>query len=148
MNMQEAVDPIRVEQTYPQTPAAVWEAITEVEKMRAWYFPNIPAFKAEPGFKTEFPVECGGRTFLHRWTVTEAVPPKKLVYNWRYGGHPGDSFVTFDLMEAGEGTRLTLTHRMVEAFPGNIPEFSRKSCSEGWAYLIRKSLKAFLEHPA
>jgi len=30
-------------------------------------------------------------------------------------------------------------------FPDDIPEFKRESGVEGWNYLIKKSLKAFLE---
>ena len=44
---------------------AAWQAITDLERMRQWYFPMLPDFKAEVGFSVEFNVECEGRNFLH-----------------------------------------------------------------------------------
>ena len=42
--------------------------------MRQWYFENIPAFKAEVGFETQFEIHNQGRIFPHRWKVTKVVP--------------------------------------------------------------------------
>ncbi len=46
---------------------AAWQAITDPEQMRQWYFPMLPDFKAEVGFSVEFNVECEGGNFLHQW---------------------------------------------------------------------------------
>lgn len=136
--------PIVVVEVFDQTPARVWEAITQLDQMHQWYFDNIPAFKAEVGFSTEFTVACGGREFPHLWTVTEVVPQSRLVYDWRFGGYPGDSFVSFELFEEEGGTRLRLTHQVREPFPQDIPEFKRESCLGGWTYFINERLKAYL----
>ena len=42
----------------------VWEAITEIDQMRQWYFDNIPAFEPRTGFETRFNVSSQGRDFL------------------------------------------------------------------------------------
>ncbi len=42
--------------------------------MRKWYFENIPAFKPEVGFETQFNVQSEERNFLHKWKVTEVQP--------------------------------------------------------------------------
>ena len=52
--------------------------------MRKWYFENIPSFKPEVGFKTQFNVQSQHRNFLHIWKVTEVVPKKMITYNWKY----------------------------------------------------------------
>jgi uncharacterized protein YndB with AHSA1/START domain len=113
--------------------------------MRQWYFENIPAFKPEVGFETQFNVRSQDRNFLHMWKVTEVVPGKKITYNWKYEGYPGDSVVVFELFKENNLTKLRLTHQVQESFPEDIPEFSRESGVEGWTFFIRKRLKEFLE---
>ena len=138
-------EPIIVEQVYNATIDNVWKSITEIDRMRQWYFNNIPSFKAEVGFKTQFSVKSHTREFLHLWVVTEVVPNKKISYNWKYDGLPGDSWVVFELSEQADGTGLKLTHNVRESFPDDIPEFSRESGLEGWKYFIGTSLKKYLE---
>lgn len=138
-------EPVVVEQTFRTSIDTVWRAITEIDQMRQWYFENIPAFKAEPGFETQFNVHCEGRDFLHMWKVTELVPLKKITYRWRYEGYAGDSFVVFELIEQSNATLLKLTHQVTESFPDDIPEFNRESCVGGWTYFIQDRLKDFLQ---
>lgn len=56
---------IEIEVDLPVSMDAAWQAITDPERMRQWYFPMLPDFKAEVGFSVEFNVECVGRNFLH-----------------------------------------------------------------------------------
>ena len=138
-------NPIIVEQTFDTSIERVWKAITEVDQMRLWFFENIGSFKPEAGFETQFNVQSNDRSFLHIWKLTEVVPGKKIIYNWKYGGHPGDSSVTFELFEQKNRTKLRVTHEGMESFPQEIPEFSRESCIGGWNYFIREKLMEFLE---
>ncbi len=137
--------PIVVEQDFDRPASDVWNAITKTGEMRKWYFENIPDFKAEVGFVTQFVVESGGRSFLHLWTVTEVDPQRKVVCNWKFGGLPGDSFVTFEVSGDEKSARLKVTTLVQESFPENIPEFSRESCLGGWTYFINDRLKAYLD---
>ncbi len=138
-------EPIIVEQTYNTSIESLWKALTEIDRMQQWYFNNIPSFKPEVGFMTQFTVTNGGRAFPHRWEVTEVEPLKKISYNWKYEGYPGDSQVTFELTEDNNQATLKLTHQVLEPFPTNIPEFKRESGQAGWEYFIQKSLKEYLE---
>ena len=138
-------EPIIVEQTFHASIDTVWKSITEIDLMRQWYFDSIPSFKPEIGFETQFNVESGDKNFLHLWKVIEVVPLKKIAYNWKYDGIPGDSFVAFELFKQNDLTMLRLTHQIMESFPEDIPEFSRENGVEGWTFFIRKSLKDFLE---
>jgi uncharacterized protein YndB with AHSA1/START domain len=143
--MRKNEEPIVVEQTFNSSIDVVWNTITEIDQMRQWFFENIPAFLPDVGFETQFNVQSQDRNFLHMWKVTEVVPLKMIEYNWKYEGYEGDSFVVFELFEQDNMTKLRLTHRVVESFPEDIPEFSRESCVEGWTFFIRKSLKEYLE---
>jgi uncharacterized protein YndB with AHSA1/START domain len=143
--MQDEDEPMVVGQTLDASCDAVWRAITEIDQMRQWYFDNIPTFEAKVGFRTQFDVQCGGRTFPHIWTVTEVVPQERIVYRWQYGGYPGDSVVSFELFEQDNGTRLRLTHQVQESSPDDIPEFTRASGLAGSTYFIQQRLPHYLQ---
>jgi uncharacterized protein YndB with AHSA1/START domain len=82
---------------------------------------------------------------LHLCKITEVVIGKKLSYSWRYDGYEGNSFVTFELFPEGNKTRLKLTHKGLETFPINNPDFAKENFIDGWTYITGTSLKEFLE---
>ena len=137
---------IEVKQRFQQPIEKVWKALTDVNEMRQWFFENIPAFDPSVGFKTQFTIESEDRQFPHLWEVTEVVPFQKIVYNWKYEGYKGDSFVTFQLSEVDNQTQLCLTTKATEDFPDTIPEFKRDSCIAGWNYFIKTSLVNFFNN--
>lgn len=143
--MKRGDEPIVVEQTFHAPVEAVWNAITQVDLMRQWYFDNIPAFEARVGFETQFNVESEGRDFLHLWRVIEAVPNRKIAYTWRFEDYPGDADAVWELSEEGGGTRLTLTVNVREDFPEDVPEFTREACIAGWHFFLKGRLKEYLE---
>jgi uncharacterized protein YndB with AHSA1/START domain len=137
-------EPICVEHLFDQSIERVWKAITELDEMVLWFFDNIPAFKPIVGFKTEFTVQSEDRIFPHIWEITEVIPQKKIVYNWSYSNYNGDSLVTFELIEHNYQTKLSLTTKVIEDFPDNIPEFKWESCLAGWNYFIKERLVKYL----
>lgn len=143
--MNKAKQTIIVKETFPQPVQTVWRAITEVAQMRQWFFLNIPAFQAEPGFETQFSVQSESREFVHLWKIEEVEAEKRIVYNWKYEGYPGNSFVTFELSEEAGCTQIVLTHEGMESFLQDIPEFKPESCKQGWKYFIQERLKNYLE---
>ena len=123
----------------------VWKAISDKEKMKQWYF-DIAEFKPEVGFEFQFSGKGHkGENYLHLCKITEVIPGKKLTYSWRYDNYPGNSFVTFELLEEAGKTRLRLTHEGLETFVTDNPDFARESFNEGWTYLITKAIKEFVE---
>jgi uncharacterized protein YndB with AHSA1/START domain len=136
--------PIVVEQTFDVSLVELWNAITELNQMRQWFFEIIEAFEPKVGFETKFVIENEDKTFPHLWKITEVEPLRKITYNWKYEGYTGDSFVTFELFKQGKNTKLKLVHTIVKDFPGNIPEFTRENCISGWNYFIKQSLMDFL----
>ena len=138
-------DPIIVEQTFNSSIESVWNSITEISQMRKWYFENIPAFKSEVGFETQFNVQSEERNFLHIWKVTEVQTMKMIKYSWEFEEYPGKSTATFEILKENNQTKLRLTIETLKDFPDNIPEFKRESCIAGWEYFINGRLKEFLE---
>ena len=138
-------EPIVVKQTFGVPQKHVWAAITETRRMQQWFFSEMNEFEPVSGFETQFNVECDGKTYLHLWKLTEVIPEKKIVYDWRYEDCPGQGLVTWELDAAPGGTRLTITNSIVAEFPDSDPAFRRESCEEGWQYFINESLKSYLE---
>jgi uncharacterized protein YndB with AHSA1/START domain len=136
--------PIVVERTYNATPEAVWQAITDRNKMKEWYF-DIADFKAEPGFEFQFYGDDGEKKFLHLARIKEVIPGKKLSYTWRYEDSQGDSLVTFEIFPEGDKTRVKLTHEGVDNFDPNNPSFARKNFVAGWNEILGENLSKYLE---
>src|SRR4029077_13132299 len=135
-----------IERRFNAPVARVWQALTDVDEMRIWYF-DLKQFKPEVGFEFEFTVEHEGFKYSHLCRITEVIPQKKLAYTWRYEGHEGDSLVTFELSAKGDKTRLRLMHTGIETFP-RTPAYARKNFETGWTTIIGSELKKFLEEKA
>jgi Uncharacterized conserved protein len=139
--------PVVVEKTVDAPVERVWQAITDKEQLKQWYF-DLDDFKPEVGFHFTFPGQGHkGEQYLHLCTVTEVIPRQKLQYSWQYEGHRGYSLVTFELAETGTQTKLTLTHHGLETFPQDTPDFAWKSFNGGWSEIIGKMLLEFLATP-
>ena len=132
-----------VERTLNAPVTRVWNALTDVDQMREWYF-DLKEFKPEVGFQFEFVVEHEGTIYHHLCRVTEVIAQKKIAYTWRYKGEPGDSLVTIELFAEGDNTRLKLTHTGIETFP-KILAYARKNFEQGWTAIIGTELKQFVE---
>jgi len=139
-NLTEAVV---IERTFNAAVARVWEALTDADEMRVWYF-DLKEFKPEVGFEFEFTVEHEGTKYHHLCKITEVIPQKKIAYTWRYAGEEGDSLVTFELFADGDKTRLKLTHEGLETFP-KLPAYARTNFEKGWTEIIGSSLKQHVE---
>lgn len=124
----------------------VWKAITNVDQMKQWYFSQLTDFTPREGFETEFSVEVEDRIFIHQWKIIDVIPLNKITYQWQFEGFSGKGISTFKLTEINNITTLHLNFTVLEAFPENIPEFKRESGVEGWNYLIKESLKNFLNN--
>jgi uncharacterized protein YndB with AHSA1/START domain len=144
METQKNAQPIVAEKSYNAPVAKVWEALTDNDKMKQWYF-KLADFKAEVGFEFEFTGgDPKGTQYLHKCVVKEVIPNKKLAYSWRYDGYEGDSLVTFELSEEASGTHVKVTHTGLETFPA-IEAFAPKNFDAGWNAILGTSLKDFVE---
>ena len=137
---------IVIERTYNAPAKKVWSAITDKDEMKRWYF-DLSEFKAEPGFEFQFYGEGHeGQKYLHLCKVIDVIAGKKLSYTWRYDKFEGNSVVTFELFEEGNKTRVKLTHKGIESFKANGPDFRTESFAQGWTELIGTLLKNYVEN--
>jgi uncharacterized protein YndB with AHSA1/START domain len=132
-----------IERTLNAPLSKVWQALTDVDQMRQWYF-DLKEFRPEVGFEFEFVVEHEGNSYHHLCEVTQVIPQKRLAYSWRYKGEQGESLVTFELTAADDKTKLRLTHKGLESFP-RTPAYARKNFEQGWNTIIDTELKEFVE---
>src|SRR3990170_2740310 len=114
--------PFVIEHIYNAPIEKVWQALTETDKMKQWYFPQLIDFEPVIGFPFKF--KDDGSPYKKEWTVTNVINNRMLAHTWVYKGYPGVSEVTFELFQEVDKTRLKLTHTGLENFPDD-PHFAR-----------------------
>ncbi len=140
----EKSNPLIIERSYDATPAQIWAALTDPEKMKLWYF-DLPDFKAEVGHQFQFEGGPPEKSYLHLCEVKEAEPNRVLAYSWRYDGYPGDSLVRFEILPEGKQTKVKLSHSGLESFaPANNPDLDAKNFEMGWKEILGTNLADFL----
>ena len=136
--------PFIIERTFNAPIDKVWKAITDKEQMKKWYF-DLSDFRPEVGFEFRFPGQGSkGEQYMHLCKITDVIPGKKLRYSWSYVGYEGMSYVTFELFDEGDATRVKLMHEGLETFP-SLPDFAPESFAAGWTEIIGTNLKKYVE---
>lgn len=126
------------------SPAAVFAAWTDPEKLIRWFGPDeVPTISAEtdlrPGGKygIRFSTADGEEHYVHGEYV-ELVQDERLVFTWKWITFPErESLVTVELRAKGGGTELTLLHEKL--FDEEVRDNHRK----GWSACLDK-LAAFV----
>jgi uncharacterized protein YndB with AHSA1/START domain len=125
------------------TPEKVWQALTTAEFSRQYFF----------GFAVEMDSRVGG-SFVVRAAdgsthidgeVLVCDPPRKLSVTWNVNWPGlveklGQTVVTYEITEAGEAVRLTMT----ESHERELPEEILSGGRTGWPAIL-SSLKSVLE---
>lgn len=101
-------DSFQLELAYDAPLTKVWYALTDLQSMKRWYFPQIKHFDLKVG--STFGFVDDGAIYKKEWTITRLEKNKILAYSWLYKGYPGCSEVTFELSEKDKMTSLRLTH--------------------------------------
>ncbi len=138
-------EPFVIERTYNAPIEKVWKAITDRDQMKQWYF-DIENFKPEVGLEFQFEAGEKDKSYLHLCKITKVIAGKKITYSWRYDGYEGISFVTFELFEESDKTRLKLTHEGLETFPISNLDFAKENFVAGWTEIIGSLLKEHVEN--
>lgn len=133
--------PLVTERIYNTPIEMVWQAITDKDAMREWYFPQLQEF--EPVLGAKFQFFNDGSAYQKEWIVSQVVTGRKLAHTWSYKGYPGHSEVSFDLSVEGNQTRFKITHTGLESFPDD-PHFARDRFVWGWQ-LISDKLNNYLQ---
>jgi uncharacterized protein YndB with AHSA1/START domain len=125
------------------TPEKVWQALTTAEFSRQYFF----------GFAVEMDQKAGG-SFIVRapdgsthidGEVLACDPPRKLSVTWNVNWPGlveklGQTVVTYEITEAGDAARLTMT----ESHERELPEDILSGGRAGWPAIL-SSLKSVLE---
>jgi uncharacterized protein YndB with AHSA1/START domain len=107
----------------------VWRAITEVGQLRQWFSTVETSLDVRPGGAGLFVWEDSRDEVV----VETVVPDRRFAFRWRPEGS-GRPFtlVTFELSDAGDGTRVVLTESGFAALPDQIREHSYEGNDAGW----------------
>ncbi|MEO6130836.1 MAG: SRPBCC domain-containing protein [Saprospiraceae bacterium] len=137
-------EPFIIESTYPAPAGKVWNAITDKDEMKQWYF-KLAEFEPEVGFEFRFDGGPEDRDYHHVCKITEVIPGIKLEHTWSYEGYEGMSYVAWELFPEGtNNTRVRLTHAGLETFPKENADFARNNFEQGWAGILGTSLRDYL----
>lgn len=117
---------IRRELRFPQSPEAVWRALTNSAALEAWMYPND--FEPRVGHRFTFRVPPKPRLengLIVACEVLRCDPPRELVFTWVVGNFL-DTRVSYRLEPDGTGTRVLFEHSGFEQ-PGAL-----KGAEYGW----------------
>lgn len=135
---------IKVEAVFNATKSKVWEAITQPEIMKIWYF-DISNFNLVIDNEFTF-YETDGTAFFHKCKILNFEENKMLQHTWT---HPeqskGTSVVTWEIEEIdAEKVKVTLSHEGVESFGDGGVNFAPANYEMGWNALVKTSLRNYL----
>ncbi|MBK1897150.1 SRPBCC family protein [Chryseobacterium paridis] len=138
--------PIIVEQKVEASVDEVWEALTDKEKMKSWYF-DISDFELEPEKQFNFYEPGDEKKYHHHGHILDFRINEKLKHTWSYPGFSdAETIVTWELHPKEGGTVIKLTHEYVDRFKDLGEGFSEENFTEGWNVIIRQSLKSYVEN--
>jgi uncharacterized protein YndB with AHSA1/START domain len=135
---------VHVARTFPASRERVFRAWTETEAVRRWFGTRGAMIDS-----VETDVRVGGRYRISLkvpptmrkaqvgGTYLEVTPPERLVFTWAWTRMPpafgmGDSKVTVEFDEVGDGTEVRLTHELLDK--GRLRAFHRF----GWRGSMRR----------
>jgi len=116
--------------------SVIWNALTDKEQMKVWYF-DIPDFELKPGAVFNFFEPGGQNQFHHRCTVKKIEPNKLFSHTWTHPGHSqGESVVTWILEETDGNTKVIIQHEGLENFADAGEAFAPENYRIGWNGII------------
>jgi uncharacterized protein YndB with AHSA1/START domain len=141
------IEQIVIEDVFSHPREKVWRALTDGALIRRWMPMEPSGFDAVEGTKFTFQTTPAGEwDGTIQCEVLAVAPGTRLAFSWK-GGHPSnrgygaplDTVVTFDLSEAGDGTRVRLVHSGF-VLPRNETAFT--GMSKGWPGVVRHLAEA------
>lgn len=124
------------------TPAKLWEALTEPEFVRQYWFGVTAQSSWKKGAPWKLAYEDG--RVADSGELLEVDPPRRMVIRWQNEWNPelkaeGPARCTIELEPAGRAVKLTITHEIERPDSKFI-----KAVSGGWP-MILSNLKSLLE---
>ncbi|WP_298394510.1 SRPBCC domain-containing protein [Flavobacterium sp.] len=135
---------ISTKSVFESTKEKVWDAITNPQTMKIWYF-DISDFNLTIGNQFSF-YESDRKEYLHTGEILKVEQNKILQHTWN---HPeqskGSSTVTWTIVEIENNkVEVTLTHEGVESFADAGPNFTPANYQMGWDALVKTNLRNYL----
>ncbi|MFC3158272.1 Uncharacterized conserved protein YndB, AHSA1/START domain [Chryseobacterium arachidis] len=139
-------NPIIVEHKVNAPIDKVWQALTDKNEMRIWYF-DIEDFELKIGAIFNFYEPGDEKKYHHQAEVVEIIPNKKLKHTWTYPEFSDQkTILTWELQADADHTLIKLIHDDIDYFGDLGENFSRNAFTEGWNGIIGQSLKPYLEN--
>jgi uncharacterized protein YndB with AHSA1/START domain len=125
------------------TPEKVWDALTRPEFTRQYFFGRT--IEIEPRVDGNFILRMPDGRVDVKGRVVKWSPPRRLSVTWTVDWVPEmrelpECLVTYDVAQAGEAVRLTMT----ESHQWDVPEALLAGGRMGWPAIL-SSLKSLLE---
>lgn len=138
------MDIVKVEILFDASKLQVWEALTNSEIMKVWYF-DISNFKLAVGSEFSF-YEGDKKEYLHEGEILKVEQNKVLQHTWK---HPqqskGSSIVTWEIEEIEENkVKVSLSHEGLQAFADAGPNFASANYEMGWNAIVKTNLRNYL----
>ena len=126
-----------------ESAANIWQALTLKEEFKQWYF-DIPDFELSVGSTFDFYEPGDEKKYLHRCTLIEIIPYKKLSYTWTHPDYSkGVTTVTWLLEEKDGVTDVTLRHQGLNHIQDAGSQFAPENYQQGWDEILA-NLKKYL----
>lgn len=125
------------------TPERVWQALTSPEFTKVYFFGQ--SIEVEPKTGGSFVMRMLDGSVNVEGKVVEWSPPRRFACTWNVAMSPEfralpECLVTYDIEQAGEAVKLTMT----EAHSWDIPEALLSGGRSGWPAIL-SGLKSLLE---
>jgi uncharacterized protein YndB with AHSA1/START domain len=125
------------------TPEQVWEALTSGELSKQYFFGNSVEIEQKVG--GSYIVRQGDGTLHISGEVVECDPPRKLTFTFNVNWPAlieklGETLVSYEIEQAGDAVRLTMTESHDRTLSDDILSGGR----QGWPAIL-SSLKSLLE---
>lgn len=136
---------IQIQQEYSVSKQRLWEAITNTQRMKDWYF-DIKSFDLEKGEEFTFYEPGGENKYLHLCKIVQVIPQQLFQHTWQHPNNSkGISMVTWEISGDENNSRLNFSHEGIENMRDAGEDFKEENYQAGWNELIKQSLKNYLE---
>lgn len=136
--------PIIISQLFDSSIAEVWNALSNKDALKTWYFP-VQNYRFEVGKTFSFYESDHSQNYLHQCEFMRIEPQKIIEHTWTYPDHSkGKSVLKWELFPEDTKTKVLITHSGVENFADAGPEFSRSNFEMGWNAILKTKLRNYL----
>ena len=132
-DMSAETEPIVLTVDIDAPPESVWQLLTDPPRIADWWGDHV-SLEARPGGRfLERWTDPAGRSVVTQGEVVRLAAPRELELTWADDDWPAQTRVRFVLEEAGNATRLTLTHDGWEGIPALRREELVREHAAGWS---------------